>query len=384
MADRGLKGQKRLAALGHLRPADIISLSAGAAELVGADALRGHLAEEVDGHGRVDRDHVFVLGDVGWVVHHGEGTEVHFLVVVQKFIQGLRAEGEAHHGPVGDELRPAVVDDALLHQDHEGVGHHFRVAAQVVFCPQAVGHGVGDAADADLQTSPVRNLVQNILGHGRRFRVGLHDAAGDRLFLHIRPDKVLGGGEGNEGIQPRHIGGEAIDLKHHRRRFFDDIGVHTAAGGAQADEAVFVGERDIQKRDIRQKRFVTPGVHLTQVDGSEVGPPCFQRPALLIAHEVGRDVEGIRVGAVQKRHGRDDVGAADGHVLQLLRAGGQGIGDGTGIAGAAADINFLPACYQGRSLRGGQFRGHLCRHGLSPPPSARRCPAGPACPGKTG
>ncbi len=65
-------------------------------------------------------------------------------------------------------------------------------------------------------------------------------------------------------------------------------------------------------------------------------------------------MEGIRVGAVQKRHRRDDVGAADGHVLQLLRPGGQGIGDGTGIAGAAADINFSPACYQGRSLSGGR------------------------------
>ncbi len=49
------------------------------------------------------------------------------------------------------------------------------------------------------------------------------------------------------------------------------------------------------------------------------------------------------MGAVQNRHGRNDVGAPDGDILQLLRPGGQGVGDGSGIAGAAAQVDLLAA-----------------------------------------
>ena len=98
------------------------------------------------------------------------------------------------------------------------------------------------------------------------------------------------------------------------------------------------------------KGLPAPLVHLAQVEGGEVRPALLPGSALLIAHEVGADVKGPRVGAVQEGHGGDDVGAADGDPLQLLRPGGDGVGNGPGIAGAAADVHPLAALDQGGCL----------------------------------
>ncbi len=83
-----------------------------------------------------------------------------------------------------------------------------------------------------------------------------------------------------------------------------------------------------------------------------------------------------------------DVGAADGDPLQLLRPGGDGVGNGPGIAGAAADVHPLSALDQGGCLLlRGVFSRNSCSKAwfiLLPPCAGLRCPEGSGGLGGTG
>ena len=149
------------------------------------------------------------------------------------------------------------------------------------------------------------------------------------------------------------VGGEAVDLQHNVVGLLLDKRVHAAAGGSKAHVALLVGEGDIKKGQVRMEGLPAPLVHLAQMDRGEVRPPRFPGPPLLIPHKIRGDAKGLGMGAVQNRHGRNDVGAPDGDILQLLRPGGQGVGDGSGIAGAAAQVDLLAALDQGGGLLGG-------------------------------
>ena len=270
--------------------------------------------------------------------------------MVQVLVEVLGAKGKPHHGFPGDELGPAVVDDPRLHQGHDGVRHDLCVAAQVVLRGEAVPHRIGHPADAQLDAGPVGDLVQEEPGHGLGLPVGLHGAAGDGLLLLVGPHHVLGLGDVDLGPLPGDVGGEAVDLQDDVVRLLLDEGVHAHPGGSEAHVPLLVGEGDVKEGDVRVKGLPAPLVHLAQVEGGEVRPALLPGSALLIAHEVGADVKGPRVGAVQEGHGGDDVRAADGDPLQLLRPGGDGVGNGPGIAGAAADVHPLATLDQGGCL----------------------------------
>ena len=162
----------------------------------------------------------------------------------------------------------------------------------------------------------------------------------------------------NFGPLASHVRGVAVDLQDDVVGLLLDEGVHTAAGDPKAHPSLLVGEGHVEKGDIRVEGVAAPLVHLAQVDGGVVRPARLQGPALLIAHKIGADAEGVGVGAVQEGHGGDDVGAADGHLRQVLGPGGDGVGHRPGVAGAAADVYVLAGPDQGGGV------GH--RDGLGP------------------
>ena len=178
-------------------------------------------------------------------------------------------------------------------------------------------------------------------------------------------------GDVDEGPLAVDIGGVFVHVEDHGLGFLLDEGVHAHAGGPVAHVALLVGGGHVQEGDVGMEGVVAPLVHLAQVDGGVVQGPHFQGPAVLVAHEVGAEPEGLGVGAVQQGHGGEDVGQADGDILQFFGALGQLVGDGPGVAGTAADVHVHAALDHGGGLGGGdlfflKFLFQMFSHGVPP------------------
>ncbi len=90
------------------------------------------------------------------------GTELAEGIPVYEVIELLRTQHKgSHHFVFVVVLRPAV-HDPFVDEIHRAVGEHFGVHAEVALVAQEVQHGIGDAANAKLETRAIRHKIGHV------------------------------------------------------------------------------------------------------------------------------------------------------------------------------------------------------------------------------
>ena len=74
----------------------------------------------------------------------------------------LRAEHEAGHGLAAMQGLARAVDDAGFHQRDHAIGAHFAVDAQILAVVESFEHGIGNAADAELQGGAIGDQRRDV------------------------------------------------------------------------------------------------------------------------------------------------------------------------------------------------------------------------------
>ena len=169
----GLDGDDVAAALGVEGADGGVALAAGTGVVEGADGLGGALAEQVHVEGGVHGHHVVILGDDTGVVDVAAGHETHAGVLVQEVVQAAVAQGKGGHDLALVDVLLAAGDDAGFHQVHDAVGDHLGVDAQVMLVHEALAHGIGDTADAQLDGVAVVDQAGDVSADGALHGSGL-------------------------------------------------------------------------------------------------------------------------------------------------------------------------------------------------------------------
>ncbi|OQA29700.1 MAG: hypothetical protein BWY57_03250 [Betaproteobacteria bacterium ADurb.Bin341] len=131
-----------------------------------ADRFGTHLAGQIDFEGGVDRHLFLVVPDHVGVVHPGTAHDGDGRVVVDEVVETLRAEREGgdhlagQHARIGSRRR--FGDGASLVEVQHAVGEHLGMDRQTLLVQQFAGNGVGNAADAKLDTGAVLDQVTDI------------------------------------------------------------------------------------------------------------------------------------------------------------------------------------------------------------------------------
>ena len=324
--------------------------------MLDAGGLGVHLAEEVQVHDVVDGDELVKLGDDAHVVGvvHGGAHDVG--VAVDVVIQLLGAGGE------GEDLAAIVhglvlaVDLAGLGDVHEGVHVHLGVHAQVlqVGLGDQGAHGVGHAADAQLQAGAVGDLGDDQVGHG-----AVHVGGGHGAQLG---DLGVGALDHHGHVLDVHLGlMQAVDIGHILVDFHDDAlgpGHHViAVGGSQGEVEVAV-----LVHGGRLEHDHVHGVQVLAVEPGQLGVAHGGEPAHALADDLPVDagaVPGVPGEVVAGVVGLGDLGhphghaAADLHVLQLILAGGQGDVQVIGVVGAPGVVHPVAGLDHLHGLGGG-------------------------------
>ncbi|MPM99063.1 hypothetical protein SDC9_146253 [bioreactor metagenome] len=81
--------------------------------------------------------------------------------IVVYFLRGAYPSGEGKDRLAGQEGFLAVVDDAGLHQLHQGHGKQLGMDAEILMVTKQRSHGIRRSTHADLQRRPVGDA----LGH---------------------------------------------------------------------------------------------------------------------------------------------------------------------------------------------------------------------------
>ena len=113
--------------------------------------IRHYLSGEVHFDRTVDRNHLIILGNDGWIVDILAGMKINMGMLVHKIIEGLGSDTEGCDGLVQMDAFAGIVDDSLLHQLDHSITEHFCMDAQVTMMVQAVQNRVGYLADTHLQ-----------------------------------------------------------------------------------------------------------------------------------------------------------------------------------------------------------------------------------------
>ena len=151
----GRKGDDGAAIPAHGGATYEIDLSPDAAEKTVAHRIRHYLSGEVHFDRTVDRNHIIILGNDGWIVDILAGMKIHMGMLVHKIIEGLGPDTEGCDGLVPVDAFAGIVDDSLLHQLDHSITEHFGMDTQVTMMVQTVQNRVRDLADTHLQSCSV-------------------------------------------------------------------------------------------------------------------------------------------------------------------------------------------------------------------------------------
>ena len=132
VGEGGGEADEGLASLGLGRAGHEIQLPAGAGDVPGAGALRGHLPVQVHGDAVVDGHHVVDGADELRGVHIFEGAHRQARVPIHPLIKLLGAEGHAEHALVPVHVVPGVGQLPGGVQVVVGVGAELGVHAEVL------------------------------------------------------------------------------------------------------------------------------------------------------------------------------------------------------------------------------------------------------------
>ena len=273
------------------------------------------------------------------VVHGGaHDLGVHAHIVIE--LLGAGGEGEDLAAIVQGLV--LAVDLAGLGDVHEGVHVHLGVHAQVlqVGLGDQGAHGVGHAADAQLQAGAVGDLGDDEVGHGAVHVGGGHGAqlgdGGVVAFHHV----------GHVGdVQLCLIqavdGGQVLVNLHH-----DVLGpgahvIQVRGSQGHGEVAVLVHGGHLGEDHVH-------GVQVLPVEPGQLGVAHGGEPAHALGDDLPVDagaVPGVPGEVLAGVVGLGDLGhphghaAADLHVFQLVLTGGQGLVQGHGMVGAPSVIH---------------------------------------------
>ena len=137
----------RTAALGQVRAAHKVHLSADARDLPQTDCFRTHLSLQVHLNARVDGHNVVILRDDGWIVAHIHRQHPDHRIVIHIIIQPACAhqKGDTHLFYIA--LLALAVDHTAFQQRQYTVGDHLGVQSEVFFLPEKRAHRIGQRTD---------------------------------------------------------------------------------------------------------------------------------------------------------------------------------------------------------------------------------------------
>ena len=323
---RGREADEGLAAPGLGRAGHEVELPAGAGDVPGAGALGGHLAVEVHGDTVVDGHHVVDGPDELRRVHVLEGADGEARVPVHPLIELFRAEGHAEHALVPVHIIFGVGQLPGGVQVVVGVGTELGVHTEVlqVGVGDHVPHGVGHAADAQLQTCPVLDIGHDAGRDPFIELAGLLDRQleeGLVLPLH----HVVHLGDVHHLVEPAAEPGQVlVDLHDDDVRLVDDP-LADAGGAAQIEIPVLVHGRDADHGYVHGEEVGIVGHHVPEHHGDEVAEASVAQ-APLVARAVPGVVDEVLPGGVAL-HGLqlvEDEVAPDLHVEELVPALAEG------------------------------------------------------------
>ena len=356
-----------------------ILVPADPGDLATVDAVRHHLAVEVEAQRAVDGDQLLVVGDQVRVVDHLDGQEGDIGVVVQPLVEvgGTEGEGGDRH-PVEDPL-VGVGHLARQMQAHHAVGEHLAVDPIAPAGPggQLVGHDVGDRADPDLEGGPVGDEAHGHVGDGVVDLVG--GGVGQRIGLGVRLDQDVDqvhrqgvGVLGREGAGAGKVGAH-LDHQHPvgvlARQHQLVIGAPEVEG--EVDVAVGIGRGAGRGHD--------PGREAAEDRGELPESSRHQLDVVALAqqHPLRRPEEPAAVGHLGMGEHRvvpEQQGAPDHQPLPVVPRpeGGE---QGVGVGRAEAEGQGVPGLHQGGGFGGradsGRHRSSVCHR-----VSDRRSPGG--------
>ena len=167
------KGDDGVAIPAHGGATYEIDLSPDATEKTEVHRIRHCLFGEVHFDRTVDRNHIIILGNDGWIVDILAGMKINMRMLVHKIIEGLSPDTEGCDGLVPMDAFAGIVDDSLLHQLDHSITEDFGRDVQVTMMVQTVQNRLGYLADTHLQGCSVLdeegNVFSDFLGHGVPF-----------------------------------------------------------------------------------------------------------------------------------------------------------------------------------------------------------------------
>ena len=299
-----------------------------------------HLPSQVDFDGTVDGRHLGVAADDGRVIHIGHVQHGDKWVVVHKIVKSTRSHNEGADDLAGVHALVFAGNDTPLHQVDHAIREHLGVDAQILVIGEGVEHGVGDAADAHLQTRAILDELGAVLADAF-FGVGhlgrLHFVDGGVVHCHCVVD--VADVDQPVAVGARHCG---VHLRHHMAGRLHG-GARHIHRNAQRAVAVFVGRGDLHQRHIQRHDALTEEAgDFAQEDGHIVGHTFIHGGADVGPHEEGVGVETLR--HLRARIGGFALGvdADDLHVAQLFVAVGHGLHQQFGCGRAAMDKDAVP------------------------------------------
>ena len=274
----------RLAALGTGGAAQEVDLSADSAVELVADGIGADLAGEIDLQSGVDGDHAVIARDQDGIVDVGGGVEFEDRVVVDEIEDTLRAKNESDDDFARLEVLALAGDHAGFDQGNHAVGDQFAMDAEVLAVDEQGQNGVGNAADAGLEHGAVFDQAGHVAGDGD-VHLGdlglLHRAERTRRF-----DDRVDFADVDEAV--------AIGARHLIVDLSDDVAGLLGGGEGRIDadseaaEAVRVGRRDLDERDVERHGAAYEELFdFAEVDRGVVGAAIVDGIAHVAADENG-------------------------------------------------------------------------------------------------
>ena len=336
------QADEALAALGQIRAQNEVLLAACAGDLLDARRLTVHLAIQVHIHGVINGNEIIQCRHGAHIVGIADGRSHAGRVIVQIVVELLGSGGEGVHLAAPVQILTHTRHLARQGQVHIGVHIHLRMYAQIlqVRLAQHSAHGVGHAADAQLQAGAVGDLLHDELGHGLIHLgggVGGLDAHGVVAPLH---DHVhLGNMDAvvKAAQTPGHI---LVDLHDDHLGLFNNS---PQMGGreAEVEVAVLIHGRHLEHGHIRGGNVVgiVPG-QLGITHGLVEARAAGNVVTLHRTHVVGIENNVVnRVRNVKNGRFPQADAASDLHILQLRGPPGQGLVQHPGMDGAEAVVH---------------------------------------------
>ena len=355
----GRQADEALAAMGQIRTQHEVLLAAGAADLAGTRRLAVDLTVQVHIHRIVDGDKVVDSRDGAHIVGIADRRGHAGGVVVQIVIELLGTGCESVDLTAAVDILTGAGDLSRHSQIHVGVHVHLRMYAQIlqIGLAQHSSHGVGHAADAQLETGSVGDLLYDQASHRFIHIIGLSgrlNAHGVVAAFHHHVHLADVDGVVKTAQTAGHV---LVDLHDDHLGLLAD-GTHMGCGQAEVEVAVAVHGRDLEHGHVRRRDVVVVVAGQLRIAHGRIEPgTAGDVMALHPAHVVGIE-NNVACGVLDIEDSRlpQADSSADLHILQFRCAAGQCLVQHAGLDGAEAVIHPIAGLDNlHRLIRGGQL-----------------------------